>query len=585
MSWAEQNSTTALREARKARKTAKAELRTARKKLKRIEKALATLEAKKRRVQEQRDQNEAALQHFKEQLQERRLEKDEIAEQVQRQNEMIDAIRGVEERKGEQERAESWLTALNIQQDHLQKKIDWLEIRIRQTQEKQDEIDGRLQELGGKIERKKRIKESAKKEVERKKKSLSQKRAAVAKAVRAVKTEAVIDPLRYLKTWIGELHGLLQAFGAAGLFYAYTLMAGLAHEWWLYSSNGLRVTDYTILLDFLLILPVMSGVISTIAIILLGCGILLIPKISEYVALGLCVPLVALPVLRRFVIGLGMVGLSLIGPIIVGYCKYNVEKTCETCQVLRDIDPGSKNLVTVLTDPPLGSAKKLVLVGSNSTYMFFKSSNETEDDSSGVKAIPLTRIVCVGQDGCEAKATEPAGYSDYVAEPLLQQFISGRMRMTCKEGEEPLISDLIRFVNDQPNPRCPECPSVAGPSAGSTDDNTRYEAMKALYQEKIGPKVQDIVKEFMDKSATRWTVFGFASPDGEEVENDSLSRVRAWVVIDEMCRLQENGTLDPAIDCGKKEERYADTQVRYFGEWHPINGISNSRSAVIAACV
>jgi len=186
-------------------------------------------------------------------------------------------------------------------------------------------------------------------------------------------------------------------------------MAGLVHEWWLYSSNGLRVTDYTILLDFLLILPVMSGVISTIAIILLGCGILLIPKISEYVALGLCVPLVALPVLRRFVIGLGMVRLSLMGPIIVGYCKYNVEKTCATCQALRDIDPGSKNPVTVLTDPPLQHAGKLVLVGSNSNYMFFKSPSKAGDDSSGVKAVPLTRIVCVGKDGCEAKATEPAG--------------------------------------------------------------------------------------------------------------------------------------------------------------------------------
>ena len=580
---AEQNSATKLKEARKARKTAKAELRTARKKLKRIEKALTTLEAEKRRVQEQRDQNEAALQHLDEQLRERRLEKDEIAEQVQRQNELIDVIRGGEGRRDERAQVESRLAALNAHLNEIREGIAGLETQERQVRGRQTEIGARLQELDDKIKEKSEEKESAKEDVKSKKKYLYRKAADVAEAVRAVKVEAFIDPFRYLKTWIGELHGLLQAFGAVGVFYAYTLMAGLVHEWWLYSSNGLRVTDYTILLDFLLILPVMSGVISTIAIILLGCGILLIPKISEYVALGLCVPLVALPVLRRFVIGLGMVGLSLIGPIIVGYCKYNVEKTCETCQVLRDIDPGSKNLVTVLTDPPLGSAKKLVLVGSNSTYMFFKSSNETEDDSSGVKAIPLTRIVCVGQDGCEAKATEPAGYSDYVAEPLLQQFISERMQ--CEEGKNPTISDLICFVNDKPNPRCTECPSVADPLAGSTDDNTRYEAMKALYREKIGPKIRDIVKEFIDKSATRWTVFGFASPDGEEVENDSLSRVRAWVVIDEMCRLQENGTLDPAIDCGKKEERYADTQVRHFGEWHPINGISNSRSAVIAACV
>ena len=641
MSWAEQNSTTALRWARKARKTAKAELRTAREKLKRIEKALSTLEAEKRRVQEQRDQNEAALQHLDEQLRERRLEKDEIAEQVQRQNELIDVIRGAEGRRDERAQVESRLAALNAHLNEIREGIAGLETQERQARGRQTEIGARLQELDDKIKEKGEEKKSAKEDVKSKKEDLYRKAADVAEAVRAVKAEAFIDPLRYLKTWIGELHGLLQVFGAAGLFYAYTLMAGLVHEWWLYSSNGLRVTDYTILLDFLLILPVMSGVISTIAIILLGCGILLIPKISEYVALGLCVPLVALPVLRRFVIGLGMVGLSLTGPIIVGYCKYNVEKTCATCQALRDIDPGSENPVTVLTDPPLGSAKKLVLVGSNSTYMFFKKAG---DAASSVKAIPLSRIVCVGQD-CEAKATEPpnrvvpsdpeisessgtlsalletvrdaaeavqsiarwrgpdraptpfgeavvdelgeigaltpsgpAGYSDYIAERLLPQFTSERMQ--CGEGTEPIISDFIRFINDEPRPRCPVCTSNAASAAGSGDGNARQEALHEFYRKKIRPKVQKIVDHFSKKSPTRWRVFGFASPDGEKRENASLSKNRAQLVIDEMCRPRENGTPKPAINCGEKKE-----YIHHFGEWHPINGTSNSRSAVIAACV
>lgn len=648
---AEQNSTIALREARKARKEARRKLRDAQKKLKRIEKALATLEAENRLVQKQRQENEVSLQQIHEQLRERRREKDEIAGQIQRQNEQIDAIRSAEGLKDELARAESRLAALNIQLDYLQKKIDWLEIRRSQIREKQAEIDARLQELGGKIKRKNKEKESAKKEVESKKKSLSAKRVAVAEAVRAVKTKAVIDPFIYLKTWIGELHGLLQAFGAAGVFYAYTLMAGLVHEWWLYSSNGLRVTDYTILLDFLLILPVISGVISTIAIILLGCGILLIPKISEYVALGLCVPLVALPVLRRFVIGLGMVGLSLTGPIIVGYCKYNVEKTCAPCQVLRDIEPGSKNPVTVLTDPPLGGGVDLVLVGSNSTYMFFKKAG---DDASSVRAIPLSRIVCVGQD-CEAKATESpnrivpsdpeisessgtlsalletvrdaaeavqsiarwrgpdraptpfeeavvdelrdigvkigaltpnalAGYSDYIAERLLPQFISEQMQ--CEEGTDLIISDFIRFINDEPRSRCPVCPADAPSTVGSGDGNARQDALDKFYRKKIRPKVQKIVDDFSKKSPTRWTVFGFASPDGEERENACLSKNRARLVIDEMCRPWGNGTSEPVIDSSeKRKKRCADTQVLYFGERHPIKGISNSRSAVIAACV
>ena len=301
-----------------------------------------------------------------------------------------------------------------------------------------------------------------------------------------------------------------------------------------------------------------------------------------------------------------MVGLSLIGPSIVGYCKYNVEKTCPTCKVLRGIESGSKNPVTVLTDPPLRNAEKLVLVGSNSNYMFFKSSSKAGDDSSGVKAVPLTRIVCVGKDGCEAMATEPSGYSDYIAERLLPQFISERMQ--CEEGTELIISDFIRFINDEPRSWRPVCAADAPSAVGSGDGNAQQKKLKKFYRKKIRPKVQDIVADLSKKLPTRWRVFGFASPDGEERENDCLSEVRAQLVIDEMCHLRGKGlpepainggrpdpgtelddgncTSEPAIDCGEKEEeRYADTQVRFFGEWHPINGISNSRSAVIAACV
>ena len=656
---AEQNSATKLKEAKDALTTAKAGLRTAGEKLRRIETAIAKLEAKKRRVQEQRDQNEAALQNLKEQLQERRLEKDEIAEQVQRQNEQIDAIRGAEGRKDEQARAESRLTALNIQLDHLQKKIDWLEIRIRQTQDKQDEIDVRLQELGGKIKRKREEKKSAEKEVKSKEEDLSEKRDAVAEAVEAVNIEMVAapfkrligDPIKHMRDRIFQLRDMLQFFGVASAVYVYTLLSGFVYEIQFYRSNNLDISHYATLSDFLLIPPVLYGIGSVAVTGFLITLIFLvakapgwIAKVSGWAAYRLS-HLVGHPVLG----GLLIVTLLVSGPLLAGYCKYNPSGKDQ-------VGVKEEDTVTVLTDPPLGEDVDLVLVGSNSTYMFFKKAG---DNTSSVKAIPLSRIVCVGQD-CKAKAAEspngtvppnpkipeengaasalldtvrgtmkavqsiarwrnldhamtpfeetvvaalgkieekvgtltsgaPVGYSDYVAEPLLQQFISERMQ--CEEGEEPQISDLIRFVNDEPNPRCTECPSVTDPSAGSTNDNTRYEAMKALYREKIGPKVQDIVKEFMDKSATRWTVFGFASPDGEEVENDSLSMDRAQLVIDEMCRPRGTGTSEPVIDSSekikseKRKKMCADMQVRPFGEWHPINGISNSRSAVIAACV
>ena len=561
---AEQNSTTALREAWKARKTAKAELRTAREKLTGIRKTRRALKEEWRRARKQRYENKAELQRLDGQLQERRREEDATIRHIRIQNEQINPIRGLQGRRDDLAQAESRLANLNVHLDQLQNKIAGLEILRRQAQDRRTKLDARLQELAGKIAEKNKERRSTHNEIERKKQYLDEVlRPAVAKAVWDVRVEEVRTPLKNLKDRVKGQAYLLQVFGGAGLVYAYALMAGLVHEWWLYCSNGLRIADYTVLSDFVLVWPVLWGVLLTPVVVFLVRRLLSIPWVSELIARSLCL-LVGRPVWRRSVIGLGVVGLSLIGPSAAGYWTYT-----GVLSILKN----NENLVTVLTNPPLRNAEKLLLVGSNSNYMFFK--NTTGNDSAGVKAIPLSQIVCVGTDGCEAEAIGP----DYVAEPLLQQFISGRMRMTCKEGEEPLISDLIRFVNDQPNPRCPECPSVADPSAGSTDD-TRYEAMKALYQEKIGPKVQDIVKEFMDKSATRWTVFGFASPDGEEVENDSLSRDRARVVIDEMCRPQGNGTSSE-----KRKKMCTDMQVRPFGEWHPINGISNSRSAVIAACV
>ena len=646
---AEQNSATKLKEARAARTAAKVELLIARENLEQIKKALATLEAEKRRIHEQRDRNEVELRRLDAQLRERRREEESIAAQVRRLNEQIDGIRGTEGRSDERARAESRLADLTTRLDEIREEIAGLETQERQARGRQTEIGARLQELDDKIKKKIEEKESAEKEVKSKEEDLDRKAADVAKAVREVKAAVVVDPLTHLKTSIRKMNVLLQAFGAAGVLYAYTLMAGFVHEWWLYCSNGLRVADYTVLPDFLLIPPVLFGVIFTIAIIPLGWGILLVPKISESVARCLCL-LVGRPVLRWFVIGLGMVVLSLIGPGAAGYGTYYLSYLIFIWLVLLGVllpsviiilarrllsiplvsksntrilnllvghpvlrwfviglgavglgaagygtyngvfpIPGdNEDTVTVLTDPPLQQAEKLVLVGSNSTYMFFKSSGQAGSDPPSVRAIPLSRIVCVGTDGCEAEAAElpggSAGYSDYVAERLLPQFIGERMQ--CAAGTEPVISDFIRFVNDEPYPLCPLCPADAASAAGSIDDYAPYEAENEFHRKKIGPKVRQIVAEFSKKSPTRWTVFGFASPDGEEGKNDLLSENRARLVIDAMCGLRENGTPEPAIDCGEKEEeRYADTQARFFGEWHPINGISNSRSAVIAACV
>ena len=698
MSWAEQNSTTALREARKARKTAKAELWVVGKKLTGIRKTRRALKEEWRRARKQRYENKAELQRLDGQLQERRWEEDATIRHIRIQNEQINPIRGLQGRRDDLAQAESRLANLNVHLDQLQNKIAGLEILRRQARDRRTKLDARLQELAGKIAEKNKERRSTQNEIERKKQYLDEVlRPAVAKAVWEVRVEEVRTPLKNLKDRIKEQGYLLQVFGGAGLVYAYTLVAGYVHELWLYCSNGLRVADYTVLSDFVLVEPVLRGVLLTPVVVLLMRWLLAIPWASELTARSLCL-LVGRPVWRRFVIGLGMVVLSLIGPGAAGYWTHYLSDLISIWLVLLGvlltsviiilarrllvgrpviglgmvglslIGPGAagywtyngvfsipgnnEDTVTVLTDPPLGEAGDLVLVGSNSTYMFFKSSSRAGGDPPSVKAIPLTRIVCVGKD-CKAEAVEsskgtvslnyeipegngaaselidtvrdatkavqsiarwrnpdgaptrfekavveelgeigvkiealtprsPAGYSDYVAERLLPQFIGERMQ--CEKRTEPVLSDLIRFVNDEPYPLCPACSADASSAAGSVDGNAKQEALNKFYREKIRPKVWGIVAEFSKKFPTRWMVFGFASPDGEEGKNDLLSKNRARVVIDEMCRLRENGTSEPAIDCGEKT-RYADTQVLYFGEWHPINGISNSRSAVIAACV
>lgn len=79
------------------------------------------------------------------------------------------------------------------------------------------------------------------------------------------------------------------------------------------------------------------------------------------------------------------------------------------------------------------------------------------------------------------------------------------------------------------------------------------------------------VAEFMkrNRQIKKLWVFGFASPDGEDERNKGLAEVRAKAVRNEI----------------KTGHSYSgDIAVKPIGEDHPINGIANSRSVVIAAC-
>ena len=132
----------------------------------------------------------------------------------------------------------------------------------------------------------------------------------------------------------------------------------------------------------------------------------------------------------------------------------------------------------------------------------------------------------------------------------MSQHITEKMECS-KEDRQVRISKFIRFNRDK---------------AEIGTDPT--------HERKI-ENIENFVGKWAGKDGSvRWTVFGFASPDGEQQKNKNLSKERANAVKDQMC-------LHSAIDC----ERPGATKLECGGENHPINGVANSRSAVIAVCV
>ena len=145
-----------------------------------------------------------------------------------------------------------------------------------------------------------------------------------------------------------------------------------------------------------------------------------------------------------------------------------------------------------------------------------------------------------------------------------------REQMACSEGELKM-SGFIRFSNN---------------NADVSD---------------AAEKIKEFVAR-IDKQASRWGAFGFASESGEKDRNLELSWQRACAVKQYIC--ENNSHLQCRADCktypgdnDKKEKAMpqcvgagADGNPKdefltcFLGEQHFINGVADSRSVVIAAC-
>ena len=243
----------------------------------------------------------------------------------------------------------------------------------------------------------------------------------------------------------------------------------------------------------------------------------------------------------------------------------------------------------------------LVRIGSNSTYTFFKRldingatlsetpntsgtpplENDVANENSTILAVPLSQIVCISKtgEGCKSKRPDTGNgiikkivelaernialheehnllvltliaayeHGAYVTESLLRQYVTKEMECT-EEGQQVHISKFIWFNRDD----------------SEVETNPANKG-----------NIDKFVSRWVGK-IDQWTVFGFASPDGERTRNDSLSEDRAEAVKGLMCPFNKK------TDC---EAKFGTIEIKDSGENHPINGVANSRSAVIAVCV
>lgn len=414
--------------------------------------------------------------------------------------------------------------------------------------------------------------------------ALKKAKQAVFKAAVALNGKAAVLPWKRLKTAILDLCVRLPFSGAttAGVGYVYVVIVGATYEFIFYDWYEFDIFDYATFSDFFL-----SG--SKLVVIPFIC--LLATSFPPFAFYWLISRFACLPIPRyaegvaaifpRFAewipvkksLAAVFIILSLGTAVLAG--RFHAE------HVDKDSVPVSVVTTTQFQQTD-NQTDNLARIGSNSTYTFFKRLDTNE--TSTILAIPLSQIVCISKTG-ECKSEGPdtgngiikkiaelaernialheehnllvrtliAAYEHgaYVTESLLRQYVAEEMECT-EEGQQVHISKFIRFNRDK----------------------AEIEANPAN-------------KDNLDNFVSRWVgkdgvvgraVFGFASPDGERKRNNSLSGKRAEAVKDRMCPPSSNNEADCKAEFGNIE-------IKDSGENHPINGVANSRSAVIAVCV
>ena len=261
----------------------------------------------------------------------------------------------------------------------------------------------------------------------------------------------------------------------------------------------------------------------------------------------------------------------------------------------------SDETVNVITVRELKSLNNLVHIGSSSTHEFFrrKESNDAQSgqaqpsstspgdgnsrENNNVIAVPLSGIVCIAdtKSGCQSKET-----TDDQRNAQLQAILDELQKLSLKKENNLWISELTdalkenvtenearRFIDQKMKEKCGENQSIEVSKFIRFDlDKAELNPSRKNEKDKASTFVKAVQKR--GGQLAEWTVFGFASADGEIEKNKDLSLERAGAVRSLLCE---------ALKYDRKNG--AKVAVEGLSEDHPINGVANSRSARIAVCL
>lgn len=601
---------------------AQADLKRAEIRLRNIRQAIKDLESEESQIVEEQKKNDDDLPRLNRQIQDKGREIDEIRAQVQtataerdrlvraggdRQNELATAeknLRNSEDRLTKAERDLDNLKTQKREADDEQKKLRASEeSRSRRLSEKQSEelradkeVSNAKRNLRTVEDEGKEQEKAGQERIDETQENLGDKERAVDEIVRKINSQVTGLPKQFREK-TSQLSNAQQFFGGTGIGYPYILLLGALYEFVFYRAHGINIFNYSTISDFLLIVPFIYGTAFALA---ASIFYTIIAKLFFFstsrraeTAAGLLLRFAGSGRLTpRLAVCLALV--PFIGASSCGYLNYTKDVRTEEL----------KNVVSIVTEPPLGQTKKFVLIGSNSTYVFLKDSLMPENTE--VHVVPLSRIVCLSegsrdqdQNGCgssetlDEKNTDPPDQTE------------GENRVAWGEQIDELERRVEEIETKIDPPHKPLRAFVAEGMQCKEDEKPLMEILQFSHSESHLPSnnSEDPIGTFVDRwendKLTPWTVFGFASPDGSSTANCQLSIKRAKFVGARICSHlgSKPGSVDKDKDrkenicshSGYSKEKLDCTdqeiEIRYAGEFHSADRIANSRSAVIAVCV